>query len=235
MKLHLFGTLKKSSIKKQLYSIYILAVILPITIIGSFLLWNTNRLLTNYHRDLLESDNSRVKNILFEITTQVYNISEDIAFDEEIREILKGNYYMKQNLAQRVDRLTSIDNYNYNYAEIEGIEIYTDNPTFKDYKQFQYADETTQKEDWFQTAINQSSAFWVPRMSNDKYGNEYWNLCLVRKIPLMGSHYHGVLVIKISDNYLKTRIGSQEYETMVSVDKEPIFSVLTEVPMVPCR
>lgn len=223
MKIQLIESMKKSSIKKQLYSIYIAAVIVPITLIGSFLLWNTNRLLTNYYRDLLESDNSRVKNILFEITTQVYNISEELAFDTDIRDILTENYYMEQNLMQRVDRLTSIDNYNYNYAEIEDIEIYTDNSSFRNYKQFRYADYEIQQERWYQKALNQSSAFWVPMMSTDKYGNEYWNLSLVRKITLLDSDWHGVLVIKVCDNYLNTRISSQEYETMISVDEEPIF------------
>ena len=59
--------------------------------------------------------------------------------------------------------------------------------------------------------------------SIDKYGNEYWNLCLIRKIPLVNSKYHAVLVIKLSDNYLRTRIGSEQYAAMVSVDNSPIF------------
>lgn len=215
--------IEKGGIKKQLYTIYFLAIILPITIIGSFLLWNTNRLLTSYHRDLLESDNSRVKNILFEITTQVYNISEDLVFDEGIQEVLKSNYDLKQNMIGKVDKLTSMDNYNFNYAEIEDIQIYTDNPTLTDYKQFHYADEKIRNKKWYQRAMEQSSVFWMPMMNSDKYGNEYWNICLVRKIPVMYSDYHAALIIKISDNYLHTRIESQEYATMVSVDKEPVF------------
>ena len=74
-------------IKQQLYSVYFLAVFLPIMIIGVFLLSNTYSLLGSYHRDLLKSDNLRVKTILFEITTQMYNLSEELAFDEEIRNI----------------------------------------------------------------------------------------------------------------------------------------------------
>lgn len=60
-------------------------------------------------------------------------------------------------------------------------------------------------------------------VSKDKYGNEYWNLCLIRKIPLKNSAHNAVMVIKVSDNYLKTRINSQEYSAMISVDAEPIF------------
>ena len=54
-------------------TIYFAALFLPIMIIGIFLLINTYTLLSNYHRDLLEADNLRVKTILFEMTTQVYN------------------------------------------------------------------------------------------------------------------------------------------------------------------
>lgn len=218
-----FELLKKTKIKQQLYFIYFAAIVLPITIIGSFLLINTSKLLTNYHRDLLESDNLRVKTILFEITTQVYNISEELTFDNNLREMLGHSYYIRSSMEQKASEITILDNYSYNHAEIEGIEIYTDNPSFMEYKQFHPADETVQSSEWFQKAVNQSSVFWYPMMTTDKYGNEYWNLCLIRKIPLKNSAHNAVLVIKISDNYLKTRINSQEYAAMISVDKEPVF------------
>ncbi|MDO4303906.1 MAG: histidine kinase [Bacillota bacterium] len=218
-----FELLKKTKIKQQLYFIYFAAIVLPITIIGSFLLINTSKLLTNYHRDLLESDNLRVKTILFEITTQVYNISEELTFDNDLREMLGHSYYIRSSMEQKASEITILDNYSYNHAEIEGIEIYTDNPSFMEYKQFHPADETVQSSEWFQKAVNQSSVFWYPMMTMDKYGNEYWNLCLIRKIPLKNSAHNAVLVIKISDNYLKTRINSQEYAAMISVDKEPVF------------
>ena len=214
---------KLTNIRQQLYTIYFAALFLPIMIIGIFLLMNTYTLLANYHRDLLESDNLRVKNVLFEITTQVYNISENLIFDENIKEILSTDYEQRTNLIQKAGNLTVVDNNAQNHAEIEGIEIYTDNPTFTDYKQFYKDDEDIQKSDWYQKAISQSSVFWIPMTTTDKYGNEYWNLSLVRRIPLTDAEYNAVLVIKISDNYLRTRINSQEYAAMVSVNEGEVF------------
>ena len=214
---------KLTNIRQQLYTIYFAALFLPIMIIGIFLLMNTYTLLANYHRDLLESDNLRVKNVLFEITTQVYNISENLIFDENVKEVLSTDYEQRTNLIQKAGNLTVVDNNAQNHAEIEGIEIYTDNPTFTDYKQFYKADEDIQKSDWYQKAISQSSVFWIPMTTTDKYGNEYWNLSLVRRIPLTDAEYNAVLVIKISDNYLRTRINSQEYAAMVSVNEGEVF------------
>lgn len=218
-----FAFLRKANIKQQLYMIYFVAIFLPVSIIGVFLLINTSRLLTSYHRDLLESDNLRVKTILFEITTQIYNISEELAFDNAIRDIVTSNYYIQGDLAQKISNISFLDNYNYNYAEIDSIEIYTDNPTFTDYMQFYKADDEIKQTEWFQKAEEQSSVFWIPMKSTDKYGNEYWNLCLIRKIPLIDSPYNAVLVIKVSDNYLRTRIDSQEYAAVVSMDEGPVF------------
>ena len=53
-----FGFLRRSGIRRQLYTIYVLAVFLPVILIGVFLVGNTYKLLTSYHRDLLESDDT---------------------------------------------------------------------------------------------------------------------------------------------------------------------------------
>ena len=216
-------TQNKVKIKQQLYMVYFIAVFLPILIIGVFLLTNTHRLLSNYHRDLLRSDNLRVKTILFEITTQLYKISEELVFDEEVANFASTHHYVWDFEVQRAEKVKSIDSYEKTYAEIDSIEVYTDNSAFMNYKQFHYADKKLQETDWFQKAINQTSVFWMPMTRTDEYGNVYWNLCLIRKIPLVNSKHNAVLVIRLSDNYLRTRVDSEEYIVMISVDQSPIF------------
>lgn len=218
-----FGFLRKSGIRRQLYIVYILAVFLPVILIGIFLVGNTYQLLTDYHRDLLESDNLRVRTILFEITTQAYNISEELSFDEEVLSMLKGKYPSEEAFVEVVNAHASIvDNYMYHYTEIGQIDIYCDNPDIYTYKQYQSVDEVAET-DWYQRAVSQNSVFWKEMKNVDEHGNQYWSLCLVRQIPLVNSDYNAVLVIRISDNYLKTRIRSQEYRNSASVDKGVVF------------
>ncbi len=214
---------KRAKIKQQLYMVYFLAVFLPILIIGVFLLANTYQLLSSYHKDLLRSDNLRVKTILFEITTQIYKLSEELIFDEEVADFTATHHYVWDFEVKRAEKVKSIDSYEKTYAEIDSIEVYTDNPAFMDYKQFHHADKEMRKEEWFQRALNQTSVFWMPLSRTDEHGNVYWNLCLVRKIPLVNSKHNAVLVIRLSDNYLRTRVESEEYVAMLSVDESPIF------------
>ena len=220
----LFGFLRKSGIRRQLYTVYIVAVFLPVFLIGIFLVVNTYNLLTSYYRDLLESDNLRVRTILFEITTQAYNISEELSFNDDVSLVLRGRYPSRAEYVQAVNAHTSaLDNYMHHYMEIEQIDIYCDNPNIYEYKQYHGVDETIAGTDWYQRAISQTGVFWKEMERTDEYGNQYWGLCLVRRIPLVNSDYNAVLVIRISDNYLRTRIDNQEYQNRASVDDGVVF------------
>lgn len=219
----LVAIISKAKIRTQLYLIYTIAVFLPILTIGSFLMINTGNLLTNYYRDLLESDNLRVKTILFEITNQIYNISETISFEEALQEVLTAEAPSEEDYINPVMTYATINNYLTTHAEIEDITIYTDNPNAAEYIHFELADDTVRQKDWYQKASRQASCFWTPIERKDKHGNSYWNLCLIRKVPIMDSDYHAVLVICISDNYLQTRIQSNEHRIEVVSDTGKVF------------
>ncbi|MBQ6806560.1 MAG: histidine kinase [Lachnospiraceae bacterium] len=213
----------KATIKQQLYTVYAVVVVVPIILIGMFLLINNYRLMTDYHRDLLESDNLRVRNILFEITTQIYNISENISFEPDLQGLLIEDFVREEDYQETVNNISVLDAFEGNYTEISEISIYTDNPSLNNYKQFVKVTDEVAKEAWYQKAISQSGVFWEGMSWKDEHENEYWNLCLIRKIPLVNSPYHAVLVIRISDNYLRTRIDSSEYINMASVDEGVFF------------
>ena len=121
----LWELISRRKIRQQLYIIYILAVCIPIAIIGSFLMGNTARLLTDYHQDLLVADSMRVRTILFEITAQIYNISEEIAFEDTLQEIL--SLEEKHAAGGAAYSYATMDNYISSHAEIEDVTIYTDN------------------------------------------------------------------------------------------------------------
>ena len=78
------GYLEQGSIRQQLYKAYILVGLIPITIIGIFLLLNTYTMFKKYNQDLLESYNQRVSTTFFEITTQTYNIAGKLSYDPQL-------------------------------------------------------------------------------------------------------------------------------------------------------
>lgn len=216
-------TFSRKKLRSQLYLVYTIAFFIPMACIGTFLVFNTSRLLSNYYSDLNEANNMRAKTVLFEITTRIYNLSEDIVFDDALQDLLSEKYGTQEDYIKSAAKYKVLEDYLDSYTELDDIIIYSDNPYVSDFEEFKYVGEEVASSSWYQKAQHQSSAFWATITQEDKYGNIYYNLCLIRKIPLLASEDHAVLVIKINENYLKSRLNTKEYEMLVYSDIGGLF------------
>lgn len=210
-------------IKRQLYQIYTVVVVVPILLIGAFLIACIYHLMIDSHTDLLRSDSYRVRNIIFDLTRELYGISKDISFDGGVRGILAKEFESRQDYVSAVDENEILSSYAQTYAQISKIEIYTDNPYLTNYKQFVQVDENVEETVWYQQALEKTGVFWRAIPWKDGYRDAVWDLCLVKGIPLINSPYHAVLVIHIDINYLQIWTDSTEYESVMSVDRGPVF------------
>ncbi len=215
--------MSKRKIRNQLYSVYFIAMVIPILVVGIVLTLNNYRMLTEYHKDLLNADNVRIKNLLFEFTAQVKNYSENIISDEAIRTTLDTEYESTENFRRNVDKISLLDGYRNSYLEISDAYIYCDNPTLVSYKQFQNVTDEIKEQDWYQRALQQSAAFWTSIPKENASGIPYYQLSLIRQVPLWDSDYNAVLVVRVSDDYLRSCIENTSYYTYLSVGTEDIF------------
>lgn len=65
--------------------------------------------------------------------------------------------------------------------------------------------------------LQNSGALWFS-MAEEAYGNDLSNLCLARRLVLPESDYQAVLVIRINDSYIRSRIDSASLVDAISVD-----------------
>lgn len=206
-----------------MYTIYTAVVVVPILLLGTFLLAYTRHMMVNYYMDLLKSDNYRVRTVLFDVTMEVYGISKDISFDDGVRKILAGEFDRRRDYINAVDNNEVLNQYAETYAEVSKIEIYTDNPYLSDYKLFKRTNEDIENMEWYRQAMLKTGVFWMQIPWEDGYRDSKWELCLIKKIHLINSPYHAVLVIHIDDNYLRMWVDSNEYISVMSVDRGPVF------------
>lgn len=213
------GRLKNAKIGRQLYSVYILALLIPLTVIGILLIFSARQTLNNYYLQVLETDNNRVKTLLREVTTKVYSTSNQVCFDSTLQQILSEDYETSTQFYQEVDRYNN--NASYTGEEISKICIYTDNPTARNYRQVYRLTEETERSDWYQKAVSSSNAFWI-RIPENSDANTSNNLCLVRRMNLSASDYSAVVMVQVSDSYVRSRMESGSIVDMVSVDDQGI-------------
>lgn len=204
-------------IRGQMYAIYAAVLLIPLTILGILLMSSGNRILREHSLEVLEADNRRVKTLLSEVTTQAYSISEDVFFNNDLKLVLTREYTAYSDFIAAANGCSKLDELIYSNQEIGGIYVYTDNPTVKNYKQFRLVTEEIAASGWYTQALGSSSAFWVS-MVEETYTSDRSNLSLVRRMVLPDSEYQAVMVIRLSDSYIRSRIDSSSVVDAIDLD-----------------
>ncbi len=213
----------RTKVKKQLYFIYYSAILIPILIIGFFLILYTRKLLLDHYQNQVEADNTRIKSIMFEVTTSVYNISDEIFNDKNLQTLLATRYNSKEEADRSCINYTKVKNYINKNTYISSIELYTTNPTIHKYASIIPATEETAKNDWYRQAVQHADISWKSLYSIDTWNHVSQELCLLRRIPIISTKEYAVLIIRISNNYLKNRIQNNSLFNTVSVNQDPVF------------
>lgn len=208
-------------LKRQLFLVYIFSLFLPISIIGSFLMWNNYNTLYEHHQDILASDNLRIRSIIFESTTSITNICDTIADDPELHRLVKNDYDSWNAARDELVDYTQISDIYSRQTEISSINLYSNNKTMHSYGHFNVID--NENKDWFDEAIKQPGYHWSTIISTNQFGLDYEELQLVKHINIQNSKYDVMLVITISNNYLKNRIDNNDLTVDVTVNNDPIF------------
>ncbi len=213
----------RKKISTQMCFAYVMAIVLPIALLGSLLMRTAYVNQENYHVELLKSYNTGVKRTVYEITSQIYTISDSIVYNDKLIAFLRGEYEDERELKEAAQEITLIDEYMKTYAGIDEVLVYIDREDMVDYRQYRVPTEEIKATEWYQKAQNQYAPFWISFKTKNLTNNEYvWRLALVRKMILVGGDKEAVVMIKLKDTYLSSRINNQEYVTTLSVDDTPV-------------
>ena len=215
--------LSRRKVSNQLIIIFILALVLPITFISFVLLYDSQKSLSRHYKEQTYSDNLRVKSILFDVTTNAYNISEDLVMDAQLIHLLNSSFSSDKRMQIKIDSYQGFHDVLEKDTSIRSIEIYTLNREIGTYSNFTYADANIRSKDWFLKAQKSASGFWTSLPYTDKGGNISYDLTLFRKIILVQSKSFAVIAIRIDNNYLRNRIYNNTLSSIVTVNQDPVF------------
>ncbi len=222
------GLLNSLKISKQLYMVYFLAGLLPILIVGSYLIINTRYTLLEHHYSQAAADNLRVRNVMLDVTITLTKITDDIFSDNQLQQILKGHYPTLEDSYSACRAYTKINYYTVNYTEISSMKLYVNNNSVYDYGPFVRTTEEIRSQEWYQRAANSVGSYlWMTVEQKGRYGTVSSELMLVRKIPVFGTNQFMVLVIGVNPNFLKSRIDTSPLKTEISINDNPIFYTAT--------
>ena len=221
-----------SKIAKEMRLRLTLIVVLPVLLVGIFLIQYSYNALNSQFSNQIESDNLRVKSILTDCFINIYNLSEEIINDRSMQD-----YLMTQDTDSDVlfpeSVYTRIESILMQNTSISSLHIYTTNPSIKEGSYISTASEEIYAECFFQSNIPASTAWGLyPSVNRNKDNPE---LTLIRVFPLKDSSHPAIVVITLSSNYLRNRIQNNSLSTMLSVNESNVFfstiRSLQETPM----
>ncbi len=219
-------TKRKYKIKWQMIAVYVAVAVIPVLIIGTLAVFMLRGQMTRSFEIQLDAESSRVRSILFDITSSVYSFCEPVVSVQAYRNVLAAEH-MGDNERTVYHSLTrAISSLRESTAAISSIGIYTDNPELPsnayifstaDFDAYEWYRKTGPDvwEKWVYTTVQ------VNRLQQDE------ELTLVRRINIGSVKYRAYLVITISANHLRNRTLTTDSFIMVSMDDfNCIFSSL---------
>lgn len=216
-------SVKKKHIGTRLRTLYIATMLIPVLVVGISLLVMTYSNQLQYHEKVLSSYNQGIRQTIYDLTTYIYNVSESIAYNDDLSKLLAGRYENKTQFMTAYNNMTIVDPYIAKYAGIGGIFIYTENETAATYGKIIKVDDTIRNTDWYKRANSQFTSFWTSYEYLDSYNNECIALTLLRKMVIVDSGETAVIMIRVSNSYLNSRISNIGYTTEMTVNQEPVF------------
>lgn len=223
---HLASKIKnflRRSVKQQISSIFIVVTIVPACVIGVVSISVFISQLQERYEVQVTAECTRVKAILFDITTTMYSSCEPIISTQSYRDLFAVTE-LNDNRKESYDSLCqTISSLKSNTAAISTIGIYTDNPNIQTNLWIHYEVEELTVQEWYPKEDNSLWDHWtcsyVPLNSQQ---NSY-DLTLTRRINTGVSDYHAYLVVTISSNYMRNRLITTDSFLMASVDGLPSF------------
>ncbi len=205
--------------KNKLLSIYLITGIIPIIIIGSISIGSTNSKMLQFEKSQLSAENNRARNIIYNTTYLFSNISNIICSDSVLLSLITTDYMSENDVYKAYRNYTLLDTFKTNYTEISNITLYINNPTMISSGKFQLITPDIKKTAWYKAALSSSGeVIWEYSSSS----NSYTSVQLVRYISNPYDDNYAVLVIGISNNYLRSLFEGNRFQTIISLNNQEI-------------
>ena len=120
---------KAVTIQKKLFSTLLILISVPILFLGAILLVRTNHSMTTQYTEQVEMENARAKAIFFDLTTNIYNVSEAFVYDTNLTDMLSQQYADEAALRKSFDTYNLLTTTLSQQTSFQDISIYTNNPS----------------------------------------------------------------------------------------------------------
>ncbi|WP_164473094.1 sensor histidine kinase [Clostridium sp. E02] len=216
----------KQNVRRQLITIFIFAILIPVSIIGGMVYYFSRRQMLQNYKYLSESDGIRVRSIILTTTLPLYEIYESLSSDTDLNKLMTAHYPSDQEAMKACSRYPRFKQILASNASISSIRLYTQSNllhSYSDNRFFFPIDKTVRTQDWYQKASVTSGNFFQSTLRKNQVGSSYWELAYYCHIPMPRTGSYAILVLTLSNDHLRNLIKDNSSHIYISVNQDPVF------------
>ena len=210
-------------VQQQLLLIFLVAILIPGIAVGLYIMVSTRTQLISHYQDLASSDNARVKSLMLDLTSDVYNRSDMLSSDQDLIRILEKNYASSAQASEEMDNYSGFNELLAQDAAIEDVAVYTLNTSLPEGRYIHPVSDTLKETAWYLKASASVTPFWLQEDYSDDFNNETQVLCLHTRIFLPDISSYAILKLSVSTNNLKNRIEGSGLSTFLWLNSDELF------------
>lgn len=221
-----FNFFSKQKVGRQLGTLYIFTILLPVVLLGGIIYFFSYRQITENYTHLCELQARQVRSVFTTTTLYLQNVYDTVATDDELREILASDYEDADTLENTLAQYLAFQEILENNASLSSLRLYVEEDFFQGADPGSYfvpITEEIRETDWYRKAASTPSNFWKSEIRLGQYDIPYQELTYYCRIYVPKKNSFAILVMTVSNDHLRSLIDENEYEIYVSVNSDPVF------------
>lgn len=235
---------KKSRVGRQMYNVLFFAFIIPIAIIGIMSVFILYREMKDRYEAQIKAENTRIKSIMFDITSSVYTNLETIMSSQDYRDMFTSSHFARQEQEQYISLTRAIGSLRGTTAAISSINIYTNNPVIPTGNNIVNVGKSGEEKlgddaklaagsgnagdpfsrfEWYEQVDTMAwNSYTCSHVPLNDYEDAY-ELTLVRRFNTGSSENKAYMVVTVSTNYLRNRLINNDEYMLICLSGYPVF------------
>lgn len=212
--------------KHQLISLFICAILIPVFGIGSILGFVTYKRTVRHYEDLAHSQNRLIHSTIVSTSIYLHATYETVANSSRLQHLLCTDSSKFDSMKATAELADLFEKSLTNTAMLTTLRLYVPANLMDNVEPNKYIlPFTDEMKDlhWYQKAEKVSGNFWISDIRTGQNDVDYWELHYCCRIPIPRKSSYGVLVMSVSNDYLRNMISNKNYQIYMNVNEEPIF------------
>lgn len=216
----------KNNMKRQLMTLFICAIIIPVVSISSILVFLVYQKTISHYKSLAYAQDKIVHSAIVSTSIHLHSIYKTVLNNSQLQEMLSINEPAFDSMKATSELVDLFDNVMENTVMLTTIQLYVPQHLMQNVENNKYILPITKehaKSPWYKKSKKVFGNFWISDIRTGQNEMDYWELHYCCRIPVPQKNTYAILLMSVSNDYLRNIISNNNYQIYLNINEEPVF------------